>query len=75
MKVKNKRVGCGERKKDRDDLFSMRCGEFGILPEYPNKDGKLPIKYPSLTSGKKSQLDPYMKIKLETETLGKNKTA
>lgn len=28
----------GQRKKDREDLFSMSHGEFGILPEYTNED-------------------------------------
>lgn len=28
----------GQRKKDREDLFSMSHGELGILPEYTNED-------------------------------------
>lgn len=41
MKIRHKKVSCGERK-NGDDLFSMTRGEFEILPGYPNKDDKCP---------------------------------
>lgn len=67
-------MGFGKRRDREDNLVSMRHGEFGVLLEYPNGNDKLLINYPSLPSEKKSQLGLYMKIKLQTETMKKNKT-